>query len=151
MTSVVVPHIFDWIFFDDSSELKNLAVLIYTKVGNKMSTQGRISTTDWLGICDISPAWAFVLLIRVKGSQGLEFGISKCSACAFLWTYPEIQSFWIDHLWHSSPPARRRHTMPNSLANGQSPYVKLTRLLSVVSIPLSKKKFYTFFSIANNP
>ena len=92
MTSVVVPHIFDWIFFDDSSELKNLAVLIYTKVGNKMSTQGRISTTDWLGICDISPAWAFVLLIRVKGSQGLEFGISKCSACAFLWTYPEIKT-----------------------------------------------------------
>ena len=37
MAFAVEPHIFDWIFFDDSSELKNLAVLIYTKVGNKMS------------------------------------------------------------------------------------------------------------------
>ena len=28
----------------------------------------------WLDVCDISPAWAFVLLIRVKGSQGLGIG-----------------------------------------------------------------------------
>ena len=33
-----------------------------------------ILTTDWLGVCDIFPAWAFVLLILVVGSQGLEVG-----------------------------------------------------------------------------
>ncbi|MBQ8779520.1 MAG: hypothetical protein IJZ49_07370 [Alistipes sp.] len=31
-------------------------------------------TTDWLGVCDIYPAWVFVLLIRVMGSQGLDKG-----------------------------------------------------------------------------
>ena len=67
MAFAVEPYIFDWIFFDDSSELKNLAVLTCEKNGNKMSTQGRISSTDWLGICDISPAWAFVLLILASG------------------------------------------------------------------------------------
>ena len=43
MAFAVEPYIFDWIFFDDSSELKNLAVLTCEKNGNKMSTQGRIS------------------------------------------------------------------------------------------------------------
>lgn len=28
----------------------------------------------WLDVCDISPAWALVLLILVVGSQGLEVG-----------------------------------------------------------------------------
>ncbi len=37
MAFAVEPYILDWIFFDDSSELKNLAVLIYTEIGNKMS------------------------------------------------------------------------------------------------------------------
>ena len=40
MAFAVEPYIFDWIFFDDSSELKNLAVLIYTENGNKMSMLG---------------------------------------------------------------------------------------------------------------
>ena len=40
MAFAVEPYIFDWIFFDDSSELKNLAVLIYTEIGNKMSMFG---------------------------------------------------------------------------------------------------------------
>ena len=33
-----------------------------------------ILTTDWLGVCDIFPAWVFVLLILVVGSQGLGMG-----------------------------------------------------------------------------
>ena len=33
-----------------------------------------IPTTDWLGVCDIFPAWAFVLLI-VERQPGLEFRI----------------------------------------------------------------------------
>ena len=83
-------------FFDDSSELKNLAVLFTRRTATKCPVRLYIPTTDWLGMCDIFPAWAFVLLIRVKGSQGLEFGISKYSACAFLWTYPEIRTCSID-------------------------------------------------------
>ena len=67
MAFAVEPYIFDWIFFDDSSELKNLAVLTCEENGNKMSTQVVYPTTDWLGICDISPAWAFVLLILASG------------------------------------------------------------------------------------
>ena len=130
-----MPYIFDWIFFDDSSELKNLAVLIYTKVGNKMSTHGRISTTDWLGICDISPAWAFVLLIRVKGSQGLEFGISKCSACAFLWTYPEIGTCLTESWWHSSLRVKQRHTTRNWRCNGPNPSAKPTKSSSAAFTP----------------
>ena len=92
MAFAVEPYIFDWIFFDDSSGLKNLAVLFTRRTATKCPVRLYIPTTDWLGMCDIFPAWAFVLLIRVMGSQGLEFGISKCSACAFLWTYPEIKA-----------------------------------------------------------
>ena len=35
-----MPYIFDWIFFDDSSELKNLAVYCKTKMRNQMSAFG---------------------------------------------------------------------------------------------------------------
>ena len=39
MAFAVEPHIFDWIFFDDSSTSK-LGGFNHTKVGNKMSTFG---------------------------------------------------------------------------------------------------------------
>ena len=95
-TSVVVPYILVDILLSKSST---------SKLGG--FTQNEDSQSDVRVWC-ISPspigsvyaiyhpAWAFVLLIRVKGSQGLEFGISKCSACAFLWTYPEIRTCSID-------------------------------------------------------
>ncbi len=38
MVFAVKSYIFEWIFFDDSSELKNLAVLTCKKSGNKIST-----------------------------------------------------------------------------------------------------------------
>ena len=51
MAFAVEPYIFDWIFFDDSSELKNLAVLTCEKNGNKMSTQGCIYSPLTLAQC----------------------------------------------------------------------------------------------------
>ena len=74
MAFAVEPYIFDWIFFDDSS-LSKLGGFNHTKVGNKMSRWTVYPYYQhWLDVCDISPAWAFVLLIRVKGSQGLDKG-----------------------------------------------------------------------------
>ena len=70
---VARSHIFDWIFFDDSSSSK-LGSLELQGERQQNVPLGCISTTDWLGMCDIFPAWAFVLLIRVKGSQGLDKG-----------------------------------------------------------------------------
>ena len=37
MAFAVELYIFDWIFFDDSSELKNLAILTCKKNGDKIS------------------------------------------------------------------------------------------------------------------
>ena len=73
MAFAVEPYIFDWIFFDDSSTSK-LGGLELQGERQQNVHVGCISTTDWLGMCDISPAWAFVLLILVVGSQGLEVG-----------------------------------------------------------------------------
>jgi len=53
---------------------RNLAVLITRRSATRCPRLVYIPITDWLGVCDISPAWAFVLLIRVKGSQGLDVG-----------------------------------------------------------------------------
>ena len=79
-------YIFVWIFFDESSGLKNLAVLNHKEVGNKIFTLGvYIDKIEWLGLCDIFPAWVFVLLILVVGSQGLELGISECSRLRFFY------------------------------------------------------------------
>ncbi len=56
----------------------------HKEVGNKIFTLGvYIDKIEWLGLCDIFPAWVFALLILVVGSQGLELGISECVACAF--------------------------------------------------------------------
>ena len=87
------------------------------------------------------PAWAFVLLIRVKGSQGLEFGISKCSACAFLWTYPEIRTCSTDDWWLSSLREKQRHTTRNWHYNGPLTSAKPTKSSSAASTPHSKKRF----------
>ena len=75
MAFAVEPYIFDWIFFDDSSELKNLAVLIYTKVGNKMSAFG-VYPHHRLARCMryIIRRGLSVLLIQELGSQGLDTG-----------------------------------------------------------------------------
>ena len=54
MAFAVEPYIFDWIFFDDSSELKNLAVLIIRRSATKCPRLVYIPITDWLGMCDIS-------------------------------------------------------------------------------------------------
>ena len=46
---------------------RNLAVLITRRSATKCPRKVVYPTTDWLGICDISPAWAFVLLILASG------------------------------------------------------------------------------------
>ena len=113
MAFAVEPYIFDWIFFDDSSLSKLGGLELQGERQQNVHARSYIPTTDWLGMCDIYPAWAFVLLIRVMGSQGLEFGISKCSACAFLWTYPEIRTCSTESWWHSSLRGKQRHTTRN--------------------------------------
>ena len=141
MAFAVEPYIFDWIFFDDSSISKLGSFKLIRRTATKCPVRLYIPTTDWLGMCDIFPAWAFVLLIRVMGSQGLEFGISKCSACAFLWTYPEIRTCSIESWWHSSLRVKQRHTTRNWHCNGPNQSAKPTKSLSAAFTHHSKKRF----------
>ena len=74
MAFAVEPYIFDWIFFDDSSLSKLGSFRLIRRTATKCPVRLYILTTDWLGVCDIFPAWAFVLLILVVGSQGRDKG-----------------------------------------------------------------------------
>ena len=51
MAFAVEPYIFDWIFFDDSSELKNLAVLTNLKNATDVHQRCYISTLYFLVQC----------------------------------------------------------------------------------------------------
>ena len=61
MAFAVEPYIFDWIFFDDSSELKNLAVLTNLKNATDVHQRCYISALCPFGsmcVCIYHPAWA---------------------------------------------------------------------------------------------
>ena len=74
MAFAVEPYIFDWIFFDDSSILK-LGGLELQGEWQQNVRVWCISPSPIGSVYAIyHPAWAFVLLIRVKGSQGLDVG-----------------------------------------------------------------------------
>ena len=59
-------YIFVWIFFDESSGLKNLAVLNHKEVGNKIFTLG-------------------VYILRSIGSVYAIYSLRGCLCCLFLW------------------------------------------------------------------
>ena len=76
MAFAVEPYIFDWIFFDDSSTSK-LGGFNHTKVGNKMSTFGVYPYHQfWLGVCDISPAWAICVAYSRVGQPRPGYWVS---------------------------------------------------------------------------
>ncbi len=53
MAFAVESYIFDWIFLTILQYL-NLAVNTFKKNDNKMPRKVVYTTTDWLGVCDIS-------------------------------------------------------------------------------------------------
>ena len=139
MAFAVEPYIFDWIFFDDSSTSK-LGGFNHTKVGNKMSAFGvylhhRLARCmryiSCVGVC---------VAYSCEGQPRPRCWISKCSACAFLWTYPEIRTCSIESWWHSSLRGKQRHTTRNWLCDGLNQSAKPTKSLSAGSIPRSKKR-----------
>ena len=140
MAFAVEPYIFDWIFFDDSSISKLGSFKLIRRMATKCPVRLYITTTDWLGMCDIFPAWAFVLLILMSGQPRPRCWISKCSACAFLWTYPEIMTCSIESWWHSSHRGKLRHTTRNWRCNGLLTSAKPTKSLSAAFTPHSKKR-----------
>ena len=107
----------------------------------------------WLNVClhISSGVGCLCCLFRFVGSQGLEFGISKCSACAFLWTYPEIRTCSIDDWWHSSLLGKQRHTTHNWRCNGPNQSAKPTKSSSAAFTPHSKKRFYAICLNATTP
>ena len=140
MAFAVEPYIFDWIFFDDSS-LSKLGGFNHTKVGNKMSTQGRISYYRLARYVRYISGVGVCVAYSCEGQPRPRCWISKCSACAFLWTYPEIRTCSIDDWWHSSLRGKQRHTTRNWRCNGPNPSAKPTKSLSAAFIPHSKKRF----------
>ena len=95
MAFAVEPYILDWIFFDDSSILK-LGSFNHTKVDNKCPRMV------------VYPYYRLVRYVRYISGVGVcvayscerqprpQYRMSKYSACAFLWTYPEIKTSLIE-------------------------------------------------------
>ena len=126
MAFAIKSYIFDWIFFDDSSTSK-LGSFNHTKVGNKMSTQGRISYYRLARYMRYISGVGVCVAYSCEGQPRPRCWISKCSACAFLWTYPEIKTCWIDLWWHSSLLVTHHPRRSNSLLAGRKKLPKPTR------------------------
>ena len=68
MAFAVEPYIFDWIFFDDSSELKTWQFRLIRRAATGYPQKVYIFATDIGSVCAIyHPAWVFVLLILMSG------------------------------------------------------------------------------------
>ena len=140
MAFAVVPYIFDWIFLTILQH-RNLAVLITRRSATRCPRLVYIPITDWLGVCDISSGVGVCVAYSCEGQPRPRCWISKCSACAFLWTYPEIRTCSIESWWHSSLRGKQRHTTRNWRCNGPNQSAKPTKSLSAAFIPHSKKRF----------
>ena len=67
MAFAVELYIFDWIFFDDSSELKTWQFRLIRRAATRCPVRLYIPTPIG-SVCAIYfPAWAFVLLILMSG------------------------------------------------------------------------------------
>ncbi len=75
------------------------------------------------------PAWVFVLLILMSGQPRPRCWISKCSACAFLWTYPEIRTCSIESWWHSSLLVMHHSSRSNSLPAGHKKIAQTDKIV----------------------
>ena len=140
MAFAIELYIFDWIFFDDYSTSK-LGGFNHTKVGNKMSAFGvyphhrlarYVRYISSVGVC---------VAYSCEGQPRPRCWISKCSACAFLWTYSEIGTCSIDVWWHFLLRAKQRHTTHNWRCNGLKLSAKPTMSSSAASTLRSKKRF----------
>ena len=75
MAFAVEPYIFDWIFFDDSSELKTWRFRLIRRAATGYPQKVYIFATDIGSVYAIYLRRGLsVLLIRVRGSQGLDTG-----------------------------------------------------------------------------
>ena len=92
---------------------RNLAVLITRRSATRCPRLVYIPITDWLGVCDISSGVGVCVAYSCEGQPRPRCWISKCSACAFLWTYPEIRTCSTESWWHSSLRGKQRHTTRN--------------------------------------
>ena len=132
MAFAVEPYIFDWIFFDDSS-LSKLGGLELQGERQQNVPLGCISLPPIGSVCAIYFLRGRLCCLFSKGQPRPRCWISKCSACAFLWTYPEIRTCSIESWWHSSLRAMHHPRRSNSLLAGRKKLPKPTRLSSADS------------------